>query len=307
MKKEKSKKKRTWLRVVSIVLLLLVVGAGIFVYSIYHNTRQTVEKMQHETPSIDTAVGEKKLNKQETINVLLLGVDERQGDAGRSDALMVMALDPQHESMKIVSIPRDTRTEIAGRGTMDKINHAYAFGGVDMSIDTVENFLNIEMDYYLRMNMEGLSELVDAVGGITVDNQSDWYDEGYYQKGFHYKKGSITLNGPQTMGYVRMRHMDSDFARTGRQRQVIQAIIEKGASIVSITRINDILQTLGNNIQTNMDFSVMTNLFQNYRSALNNQENYMLQGSGTTIDGIYYYQVPEEEVTKVHDMLAGES
>ncbi len=162
-----------------------------------------------------------------------MGVDERPGDKGRSDALMVMSLDPNHDKMQIVSIPRDTRTTIVGRGSESKINAAYAYGGPDMAINTVENFLDIDLDYYVKVNMEGLSQMVDAVGGVTVNNDRDWYDEGYYKKGYHYKKGEIHLDGPKALGYVRMRHLDNrgDFGRNKRQRQVIQAVLDKGSSV----------------------------------------------------------------------------
>src|SRR5699024_1631250 len=77
--------------------------------------------------------------------ILLMGTDEREGDVGRSDAMMIMTLDPKNEQMKVLSIPRDTRTEIVGKGTEDKINHAYAFGGSDMSVATVENMFDMEL------------------------------------------------------------------------------------------------------------------------------------------------------------------
>src|SRR5699024_4856649 len=103
-------------------------------------------------------------------------------------------------------------------GTEDKINHAYAFGGADMSIQTVENFLDIELDYFVRINMEGLKELVDEIGTITIDNEIEWNDGTY-----NFTKGPIEMDGDKTLAYVRMRKQDSagDFGRTERQRKVI--------------------------------------------------------------------------------------
>src|SRR5699024_11700178 len=150
------------------------------------------------------------------LNILLLGVDERKYDSGRSDALMVLSLNPKDDSMQLVSIPRDTRTTIVGKGFEDKINHAYAFGGSDMSVATVENFLNIELDHYVRMNMEGLKELVDKLGTITVDNEIAWNDGKY-----DFNTGPVEMDGDKTMAYVRMRKQDpdGDFGRTERQRR----------------------------------------------------------------------------------------
>ncbi|WP_093212822.1 LCP family protein [Sediminibacillus albus] len=302
-------KSKRWLKILLAVVLVLVLGIGVYAFSLYNNAKRTVEDKIHQpVQSIDTAVGKKKVKDNEPLNVLLLGVDERAGDSGRSDALMVLSLDPADDSMQLVSIPRDTRTEIIGKGFADKINHAYAFGGTDMSINTVENLLDIELDYYVKMNMEGLSEMVDAVGGITVDNQTDWIDEGYYKKGYHYEKGEIQLDGPKTMGYVRMRHFDGDFARTARQRQVIQAIVDKGASVASVNKVDNMIDVLGNNMETNMDFSDMKNLMMNYRDTRKNFVSYQMQGEGTFITNengkdIYYLVVSDEEIQKVHDMI----
>lgn len=306
--RRRKKPRRLWLKISLAVILVLVLAVVAFAFSIYSDAKQTVnEEIHKDVSSINTKVGKKKISKEKPLNILLLGVDKRPGDVGRSDALMVLSLDPKENKMQIISIPRDTRTLIVGKGYQDKINHAYAFGGVDMSVATVENLLNIELDYYVEMNMQGLSEMVDAVGGITVDNTIDWYDEGYYKKGYHYKKGKISLNGPKALGYVRMRHLDPNggFGRTTRQRQVIQAIIDKGASIASIGKISDMIDVLGENMKTNMDFDDMKSLLFNYKDVRQNVVSYMLSGNGTKIKGIYYLIVPDEEVAKVHDMITG--
>lgn len=303
----RKKPKRLWLKISLAVILVLVLGVGTYAFSIYSNAKQTVnDEINRKVSAIDTEVGKKKISEQKPINILLLGVDQRPGDGGRSDALMVLSLDPKENKMKIISIPRDTRTLMVGKGYKDKINHAYAYGGTDMSVATVENLLNIELDYYIEMNMQGLSEMVDAVGGITVTNSLDWYDEGYYKKGYHYQKGEISLNGPQTMGYVRMRHLDpnGDFGRTKRQRQVIQAVVDKGASIASVNKINSMIDVLGDNMATNMDFDDMKDLLFNYADVRKNVVSYMMKGNGTKIDGVYYLLPSDEEVAKVHEMIA---
>lgn len=299
-RKEKKKKKRIWLRIVLIVIALVIVIVGVLAFNTINNARSTVGNIQKSTSAIDQKEVQKKVENNESLNVLLLGVDEREGDVGRSDALMVMSLDPVNESMKIVSIPRDTRAEIVGNGTTEKINHAYARGGVDMSINTVESFLNIDLDYFVEMNMEGLSDLVDAVGGITVNSQLDFTQDGY-----SFTQGETSMDGKKAMAYVRMRKEDpdGDFGRNARQRQVIQAVLDKGASIKSVNKIDDLLNVLGNNVQTNIDFSTMTDLFQNYRNVRKNTENYQMQGTGTTIDGVYYYEIGQEEKDKVHNMI----
>lgn len=302
---EKTNKKK-WLKLVVVFMFLLIVAGGVAIAVLYNGAKQTVNKeMYSEVPSIDKKEVAEKIEKLEPLNILLLGVDARDGNSGRSDALMVLSLNPNENRMQLISIPRDSRTLIVGKGFEDKINHAYAFGGTDMSISTVEAFLDIDLDYYVEMNMEGLSEMVDAIGGITVTNKLDWYDEGYYQKGYHYSQGELNLTGPQAMGYVRMRYLDpdGDFGRTNRQRQVIEAIISKGSSIKSVNKIQSMVQVLGNNMATNMNFDEMKNLFLNYSSSREKMDNYMIKGSGTKIDGIYYLNVSKEEREKVNGMI----
>lgn len=286
-------------------MVVLIAAGGIYAFTIYDNAKDTVNEQMHEpVDSIDPGVTKKKMEASEPLNVLLLGVDERENDSGRSDALMVLSLDPNDDSMQLVSIPRDTRTTIIGKGVEDKINHAYAYGGSDMSVATVEHFLDIELDYYVRMNMQGLQELVDKLGTITVDNEIAWNDGTY-----DFNTGPVEMDGDQTMAYVRMRKQDpnGDFGRTDRQRKVIQGIIERGASVGSVTKINDYIDVLGSNMKTNMDFNDMKALFNGYRGTRKNMVSYQMKGSGTSIDGIYYLMVPDDEVAKVHGMISKET
>ncbi|MGE8204718.1 LCP family protein [Heyndrickxia sp. NPDC080065] len=296
-------KKKVFIIIASIIGVL-VLGVGGYVFYLYSSVKETANKM-HEEVKLNNPHKKPEINNSQPISILLLGVDERDGDRGRSDTIMAMTLNPKKGSMQLVSIPRDTRTEIVGHGTTDKINHAYAFGGPKMAIETVENFTGVNMDYYIRVNMEAMSALVDAVGGVTVHNDLDWIDEGSYKKGYHYTKGNIELDGPKALGYVRMRHFDpdGDFGRNKRQRQVLNAIIDKAASISSVTRFDDILAALGDNVKTNMTFDEMMDIQKNYRDCRKNITEYEVKGEGGKIDGIYYLSVPDEEKSKVTKML----
>jgi LCP family protein required for cell wall assembly len=289
---------------VSIIFLgIILLATGGYVYYLYDSVKDTAADM-HEDVELNSP--KPKVNKgEESISILLMGVDERENDNGRADSLVVMTLNPSTKSMQMVSIPRDTRTTIVGKGIEDKINHSYAFGGTKMAVDTVEEFTGISINYFAKVNMEGLSDLVDSVGGITVNNPLDWHDDRYYKKGYHYKKGEITLDGPQALGYVRMRYQDprGDFGRADRQRQVIRAIIDKGASVSSVTRVDNILESIGSNAKTNMTFDEMKDILANYKDCRNNVESYLVQGKGSTINGGYYYVVSDEERTKVNNML----
>lgn len=297
----KKSSKKWWILTPLIIVAVIILAVGGYVWSIVNNVEDTFNtKMHTPVESIDKEKVRQKTKDAERLNILLLGVDQRGNDSGRSDALMVLTLKPESDEMQIVSIPRDTRTTIIGRGTEDKINHAYAFGGADMSIQTVENFLDIELDYFVRINMEGLKELVDEIGTITIDNEIEWNDGTY-----NFTKGPIEMDGDKTLAYVRMRKQDSagDFGRTERQRKVIQAMINEGASIANVTKIHEVIDIMGNNMSTSLDFDDTKALLNGYMDTRKNTTSYQVQGSGATIGGIYYYIVPDEEVAKVRDMI----
>ncbi|GAE93414.1 cell envelope-associated transcriptional attenuator LytR-CpsA-Psr [Gracilibacillus boraciitolerans JCM 21714] len=299
---KRKKTKKWWILTPLIILFVIILVVGGYILSIINNVEDTFNTKMHEPiESIDTEKAAKKTEDAKPLNILLLGVDQRGDDPGRSDALMVLSLKPNKEEMQLISIPRDTRTLIVGRSTEDKINHAYAFGGPDMAVQTVENFLDVELDYFVRINMEGLKELVDELGGtITVDNEIEWSD-GNYQ----FTKGPVEMDGNKTLAYVRMRKQDpqGDFGRTERQRKVIQAIINEGANVGNVTKVHDVIGIMGNNMASSLNFDNMKSLLNNYRSTRKNVTSYLMEGSGETIDGIYYYIVPDEEVAKVREMI----
>lgn len=300
-KHQKTKKKRIWLKVTAILFALLFIAAGVWAYSIWNSLTDSIETMH--TP-IDRKTEKREetisLVKKEPFSVLLLGVDEREGDSGRSDTMIVLTVNPNTENVKMLSIPRDTRTDIIGHGTVDKINHAYAFGKAEMAMDTVEHFLDIPIDYYIKINMEGFKELVDAVDGITVINDLD-----FTSNGTHFPIGEITLNGTDALSYTRMRYEDprGDFGRQSRQRQIIEGIMKKGASVTGLTNYQEIFNALGSNIQTNLAFDDLMDIQRNYRSASQNIEQLSIDGSGTLIDRIYYYIVTDEEKNRIHRLL----
>ncbi|WP_053360613.1 LytR family transcriptional regulator [Bacillus sp. FJAT-27251] len=293
----KKTKKRKWLRITGIIALLIFIAVGAYVFNVYRSLTSAVDTMHQPIERESRPITFKD---REPFTVLMLGVDEREGDKGRSDTLIAMTVNPEKNSVKMLSIPRDTRTEIIGRGAEDKINHAYAFGGVEMSMDTVENFLDIPIDYYLKVNMEGFKDIVDAVGGITVNNDLA-FKEGKYE----FAQGSINLNGEQALAYVRMRKQDpqGDFGRQKRQRQVIQGVINKGTNIGSLTKFDDMFAALGNNVKTNVTFDELIDIQRNYKDAAKNIEQMKLEGTGTTIGGIYYLQVSAEEQQRMQNEL----
>ncbi|ANU17921.1 LytR family transcriptional regulator [Planococcus maritimus] len=294
------KKKRKWPKYLLIGFLLLLLVGGVYAYNVYSNFSTTLdtihEPVDRKTPSVKrTDIVE--FDEKDPFSVLLLGVDEREDDRGRSDTMVVMTINPATQSTKMVSIPRDTYTEIVGRGTTDKINHAYAFGGIEMSMDTTENLLDIPIDYVVQVNMEGFEDIVDAVDGVTVNNSLAF--DGF-------QEGEIDLNGEEALDFVRMRYEDprGDFGRQDRQKQVIQGVMKKGVSINSLWNYKDIFDALGQNVRTNMTFDDMVDVQRNYQDAVMNVDQMIVEdGYGETINGIWYYIMDDAELAEIQSTL----
>ncbi|PER86559.1 LytR family transcriptional regulator [Bacillus cereus] len=276
------------------ILGVIIIGSGIYAYNIYSSVTKTLDEVHKPLKRDKDSKGtdETKINKSEPISILLLGADERGNDKGRSDSLMVITLNPKNNSMKTLSVPRDTYTEIVGKGKSDKINHAYAFGGIDMSVATVEKFLNIPINFYIEVNMEGFKDIVDAVDGVDVNNDLEFSLERN-----HFKKGNIHLNGKEALAFTRMRKEDprGDFGRQMRQRQVMQAVIKKGAGFSSLTSYGNVLTAIQKNVKTNLTQDQMFDMQKNYKDCLKNSEDIQIPGDGhKAADGIWYYYASDQ-------------
>ena len=248
---------------------------------------------------------EKEITDNDSFSVLLLGIDNgaygRGTEVGRSDTMLVVTVNEKLGKTTIVSIPRDSYTEIVGYGTNDKINHAYAFGQEKMSINSVQNMLNIPIDYYVTVDMGGLMGLVDAVGGLDITPVLTFTYEGEsFTEGV-----DRHVDGEAALRYARMRYDDpeGDMGRQKRQQYVIQKLVEKLLNITSVTRYEEILKTLENSVRTNFTLDKLLSVKNNYPKALKNFESDKISGSGTMIAGIYYFVVPEDERLRISNLL----
>ena len=285
-----------------LIAFFLALIVGLFAYRDIRSTSDAIhEEVEDQEVMRDDAVD---LGDGDPFSVLLMGIDtgeEGRVDQGRSDTMMVVTVNPHTQQSTIVSIPRDTYTEIAGRGTMDKINHAYAFGGTSMAVNTVQKLFDIPIDYYVSINMEGLEQIVDALNGITLVP-----DSTFQQSGYSFTQGQETqLDGGAALAYSRMRKQDpeGDYGRQKRQRQVVMAIVDEVASIESILNYRSVLSVLDQNMATNMTFDEMVTIFTNYRDASGNTRQEQLSGEGTRIDGVYYDIVSDAEINRVQTLL----
>ncbi|MBU8878767.1 LCP family protein [Bacillus sp. FJAT-29790] len=302
MKRKKKAKQKKLKRIVLSTLLILFIGIGIYIFNFYHSFSSALDTI-HQPLNAGSEKRENKVSiqKQDPFSVLFLGVDESENDNGRSDTMIVMTVNPQKESIEMLSIPRDTRTEIVGNGTTEKINHAYARGGVEMSINTVENFLDVPIDYYVKVNMDGFKGIIDALDGVTLHNDMDLSYREY-----EFPKGEIQLNGDEALIFSRIRYEDprGDFGRQIRQRQIIQSIINKGKSVTSLLNHDDIFDALGENVKTNLTFKEMVDIQQQYKvTNLTIEQIQFEKGTGKYIGDLWYYIPDENELRDVQLLL----
>ncbi|EGO5083019.1 TPA: LCP family protein [Enterococcus faecalis] len=281
-----------------LVLFLAVVGMGAKLYwDVSKSMDKTYETVERSKKS------QVNLNNKEPFSVLLLGIDtgdDGRVEQGRSDTTIVATVNPRDKQTTLVSLARDTYVDIPGQGKQDKLNHAYAFGGASLAMDTVENYLNIPINHYVSINMAGLKELVNAVGGIEVNNNLTFSQDGY-----DFTIGKISLDGEQALSYSRMRYEDpnGDYGRQERQRKVIEGIIQKVLSLNSVSNYQQILTAVSDNMKTDLSFDDMKKIALDYRSAFGKVKQDQLQGTGFMQDGVSYQRVDEQELTRVQQEL----
>ena len=281
-----------------LVLFLAVVGMGAKLYwDVSKSMDKTYETVERSKKS------QVNLNNKEPFSVLLLGIDtgdDGRVEQGRSDTTIVATVNPRDKQTTLVSLARDTYVDIPGQGKQDKLNHAYAFGGASLAMDTVENYLNIPINHYASINMAGLKELVNAVGGIEVNNNLTFSQDGY-----DFTIGKISLDGEQALSYSRMRYEDpnGDYGRQERQRKVIEGIVQKVLSLNSVSNYQEILTAVSDNMKTDLSFDDMKKIALDYRSAFGKVKQDQLQGTGFMQDGVSYQRVDEQELTRVQQEL----
>lgn len=238
--------------------------------------------------------------KQRPYSVLLVGLDSGNMDAGRSDTLMVALVDPINKKAHLLSIPRDTYVKIAGRSD-DKITHAHNYG-INSSIMTVEDFLDIKIDYYAKVNFDGFQSLVDTIGGITVNVEKDLgFKDRITGTYFTLNKGEQRLNGIQALNYARFRSDgEGDFGRNRRQQQVVKAIFDESLSFRNITKIKSIMNEVGKNVETDVDFDVLAKTLTKMKSVTSeNIVSIKLDAYPDSVNGMSIVRVKDESLEEV--------
>lgn len=247
-----SRKKRTF-AILGILLAILAVASA----SYYWFT----SSMGPTRPGEGMAIPQNK------INIMVLGVDERGDDVGRSDTLFVVTVDTNTKEVAMLSIPRDTRVKIPGHG-WDKINHAYAWGGHKLTQQAVEGLMGIKIDHYIMINIAGFKKIIDAIGGVTIDVEkrmyySDPYDDNGDNGGpfvIDLRPGVQHMDGRTAIQYVRYRDEEGDIGRVQRQQKFLKAVMNEVTTPSVITKIPAIIREVSSVVKSDMSTTDMLSL-----------------------------------------------
>lgn len=228
-------------------------------------------------------------------NIVVMGVDERSEDSGRSDTLFVVMLDPKSNNISLLSVPRDTMVRIPGRG-WDKVNHAFAYGGHKLTQQTVEEFLGIQINNYVIVDFRGFKDLVDAIGGIDINVEKDmYYEDPYDNLVIDLQRGRQHLDGAKAIQYVRYRDEEGDIGRIKRQQHFMAAIYEKVTSTEILTKVPGLIKELVTMIKTDISITDMIKLAKAMNKTMKDQKGLhmaMVPGEPVYIDEVSYW-VPD--------------
>jgi LCP family protein required for cell wall assembly len=223
---------------------------------------------QKEFATENTEVDSREVSEKRKINILAVGVDAKNlknSKTARTDTMMLASIDTDTKEISVISIPRDSRVLIRGRSKKDKINHAHVYGGIDLTKKAVKDLLGVPIDYYVKINYEGLGKVVDTLGGVEVDvPQSMKYYDPYADPPLriNIKKGKQVLNGDKAMQFVRFRkgYKNQDLGRIQAQQMFINAVIKKVKSPSIIVKLPRLIKNFNSYVDTDMPLSTMTYL-----------------------------------------------
>ncbi|WP_461240806.1 LCP family protein [Paucilactobacillus sp. N302-9] len=271
------------LALVGVLVLVGLVFAGIA----WHNLSVTTGDMYQTSGATKKRNASNVLKQKKPVSILLLGTDTGdlgRSDKGRTDTMILMTINPKTKKTTMTSIPRDMKVNLPDypQYSPAKINAAYAFGGVKETINTIQDYFKVPIDYYLLVNMGGLKKAINQVGGVDVTSPLTFsYNGSSFTEG-----QSEHMNGQTALNFSRMRHEDpqGDYGRQTRQRLVITALLRKSISYKTVLN-RSFLKSVSSQSRTDMKQSQMTSLALNYRDATKTVKSNHAQGTGKNIGG----------------------
>ena len=232
---------------------------------------------------------------------------------------MLATLNEKDKSVKLVSIPRDSYVYLPEVGYKTKINHAHAYGGPKASIEAVETMFNIPVDYYVKMNFNAFIDVVDALNGINVEVPYELFEQNSKDKAnaIHLLPGEQNLDGEEALALARTRKQDNDIERGKSQQEILKGIMKRAVSANALTKYDDIIQAIGDNMETNMTFDEMKALSSYGLKKKLDMNTLSIEGEDTYIDNIYYWLLDDtslantrielQEHLEINQTGAGES
>lgn len=307
--KHKKRKFRKRLLFILIPLLVLLTATGYAGY-LYMKADTVLSESYEESDREKSDLRDAMVDpKYDNVSILIMGVDasdkRENAETSRTDSMMVATLNKEKNSVNLLSIPRDSLVYIPEVGYETKINHAHAYGGSSAAIDTVENLLDIPIDYYVKVNFEAFIDVVNALNGIDFDVPYEFeeQDSSDHANAIHLYPGKQTLAGEEALALARTRKKDNDIERGKRQQEIVEAILDKSVSLDSILKYDNIIEAIGNNMMTNMTFTEM-------KSFISYGTNGDLDINSLTLDGIdyqpsstYYWQLDEQSLEETKETL----
>ena len=294
--------------IVLIVLLITKIGLFNKAYDnsvdslnedVFDHIEETVDNENDAVNEADNVIKGRPINNNDVL-IGIFGTDERSTEISRSDIIIVAKYSPSTNKVILVSIPRDTRVNIPGKGE-DKINHAFAFGGEKLLEETLEELLSIELDYYVRVSFDSFKNIVDEFDGVDIDAKKDFASSS----ATIIKSGRQTINGTQALFYVRYRKdEEGDFGRIKRQQEVIQSLISKVLDEEDVSVMNKIVNIHNNEIITNLNIDDILNYLYVYEN--DNPisfESYTLKTTSKIINRIWYELYNEEDLLLMKDKI----
>lgn len=293
--KSRKKKVMIWSLIIFLILIVSIYGIG---YLYINNILKKVEIIEVNTEADNIGINpETEEEFKEIRNIALLGIDSRGDDlVGRSDSIMILTLDSIHNKIKLASIMRDSYVNIDGYG-MDKINHAYAYGGAELALKTLNENFDLNIKEVMVINFSSLINIIDKIGGINIDITDE---EVSHISGIS-SSGNHLLNGNQALAYSRIRYATGgDYKRTERQRTVIKAIFNKLKN-TELTKYPELVNEFLPYVKTNISSKDLLKLgteFSRLASKELEQDRFPRdeQGQGEIINGVYYLRFDMDTV-----------
>lgn len=255
-------KKRKILGIILILILLIIFGIyGSIIATLRKGTVSVVEKEEIDEEALlseNVPIIKEEQKEDYVFNVLLIGTDSRDPDAemGRSDTMMLVSFNQLENKATIVSFMRDSLVEIPGYG-LTKLGHSYAYGGAGLTINTLNQTYDLDIQNYITINFENLKNVIDKIGGIEVPITAE--EAALYQQYGHtgIYEGVNVLNGEEALMHARNRTLDSDFGRTRRQRSVMNGIYRKVMSNKDPADLLALVNFCLTQVKTNMDVNTI--------------------------------------------------